>query len=147
MQYRQTGKKRNTIVFFTVLAALVWLCLPFGNAEAAVCQDGKKCCLGCEWKQQPMDVLNNSPYPITALFICPANSENWQEVLGGTELRSGEQRKVIFALNDNVYKWDIKVVDASGNFTVFQNQRIKHDFTSIDYYYKDGTGQIKFAVG
>ena len=62
-------------------------------------------------------------------------------------MRSGNQRKVIFDVNSKVYKWDIKVVDSSGNFTVFQNQRIKPDFTSIDYYYKDGTGHIKFAVG
>ena len=146
MQYWHTRNK-CTIAFFAVLAAMVWLCLPLGNVEAAACQDGHRSCLCCEWKQQPMDVLNNSPYHITALFICPANSEEWQEVLGGIELRSGNQRKVIFDVNSKVYKWDIKVVDSSGNFTVFQNQRIKPDFTSIDYYYKDGTGHIKFAVG
>jgi len=100
-----------------------------------------------EVKQQEMDILNNSPYHITALFVCPANSEDWQEVLEGTELRSGKQRKVSFNLDNSVHKWDIKVVNSSGCFTVFQNQRIKQDFTSINYYYKDGIGHIRFAVG
>lgn len=100
-----------------------------------------------EVKQQDMDILNNSPYHITALFVCPANSEDWQEVLDGTELRSGKQRKVSFNLDNSIHMWDIKVVDSSGGFTVFQNQRIKPDFTSINYYYKDGTGHIGFAVG
>ena len=147
MQYRQPGSKCSIMGLFIVLAALVWLCLPSGIGEAAACPNSKGSCAGIEWKQQPMDILNNSPYPITALFICPANSEEWQEVLGGRELQCGKQRKVIFDLNNQVYKWDIKVVDSSGNFTVFQNQRIKDDFTSINYYYKNGTGQIKFAVG
>ena len=94
-----------------------------------------------------LDVINNSPYHITALFVCPANSEEWQEVLGGTELCSGKQRKVIFNLDNSIHRWDIKVVDSSGGFTVFQNQWIKEDFTSINYYYKNGTGHIRFAVG
>lgn len=100
-----------------------------------------------EMNQQEMDILNNSPYHITALFISPANSEEWQEVLGGTELRYGKQRKVNFNLDSSVCKWDLKVVDSSGNFTVFQNLQIKQEFTSINYYYKDGTGRIRFAVG
>jgi len=100
-----------------------------------------------EVKQQEMDILNNSPYHITALFVCPANSEEWQEVLDGTELRIGKQRKVSFNLDNNIHMWDIKVVDSSGGFTVFQNQRIKQDVSSINYYYKDGTGHIGFAVG
>jgi len=100
-----------------------------------------------EVNQQKMDILNNSPYHITALFVCPANSEEWQEVLEGTELRSGKQRKVSFNLDNSIHKWDIKVVDSSGGFTVFQGQRIKNDFTSITYYYKNGTGHISFAVG
>jgi len=94
-----------------------------------------------------MDIINNSPYHITALFVCPANSEDWQEVLEGTELLSGKQRKVSFNLDKSIHKWDIKVVDSSGGFTVFQNQWIKQEFTSINYYYKDGMGHIKFAVG
>jgi|GEM_PF-3181296 len=98
-------------------------------------------------REQQMDIVNNSPYHITALFICPAGSEDWQEVLCGMELGSGKQKKVIFNLDDREHKWDIKIVDSSGNFTVFQRQRIKRDFTSIDYYYKGGTGYIRFAVG
>lgn len=100
-----------------------------------------------EVKQQYMDILNNYPYHRTALFISPANSEDWQDVLNGTELRSGKQRKVSFNLDNSIHKWDIKVVDSSGGFTVFQNQRIKQDFTFINYYYKDGTGHIGFSVG
>lgn len=100
-----------------------------------------------EIKQQEMTILNNSPYHITALFVCPADSEEWQEVLGGTELPCGKQRNVIFNLDNSVCKWDIKVVDSSGSFTVFQKLRIKQDFTSMDYYYKNGSGCISFAVG
>jgi len=100
-----------------------------------------------EAKQQEMTILNNSPYHVTALFVCPANSEEWQEVLGGKELRYGKQRNIVFNLDENVCKWDIKVVDSNGNFTVFQNQQIKQEFTSIDYYYKNGSGHIRFAVG
>jgi len=100
-----------------------------------------------EVEPQEMTILNNSPYHITALFVCPANSEEWQEVLGGTELSCGKQRNVIFNLDNSVCKWDIKVVDSSGNFTVFQKQQIKQEFTSMDYYYKNGSGCIRFAVG
>ncbi len=98
-------------------------------------------------RQQEMTILNNSPYHITALFVCPANSEKWQEVLGGAQLRHGRQRNIVFNLNNNVSTWDIKVVDSSGNFTVFQNLKIDPEFTSIDYYYKNRSGRIQFAVG
>jgi len=50
-------------------------------------------------------------------------------------------------LATNIIVTLIRVADSSGCFTVFQNQRIKQDFTSINYYYKDGTGHIKFAIG
>ena len=98
-------------------------------------------------KQQTMTVLNNSPHHITAMFITPAGSEDWQEVLSAKELRHGQQRNIVFNLDGSVCRWDIKVVDSSGRFTVFQDLLIKADFSSIDYYYKDGSGQISFAVG
>ena len=98
-------------------------------------------------KQQTMTVVNNSPHHITAIFVCPANSEDWQEVLGAKELRHGQQRNVVFKLDGSVCRWDIRVVDSSGLFTTFQNLQIEPDFTSIDYYYKNGSGHIRFAVG
>ena len=100
-----------------------------------------------EAKQQELTIVNNSPYPITAIFVCPADSEDWREVLGGAELAGGRQRNVVFSLAGSVCGWDIKVVEASGNFTTFQSQRIKPDFTSMFYYYRQGSGQIQFAVG
>jgi hypothetical protein len=100
-----------------------------------------------ETYEQQMTILNNSPYYITAIFVCPANSEEWQEVLGGIELRSGKQRNAVFNLDNGICRWDIKIVDSSGSFTVFPNLQIKRDFTSINYYYKDGIGRISFAVG
>ncbi|HWR41447.1 MAG TPA: hypothetical protein VN611_18290 [Patescibacteria group bacterium] len=98
-------------------------------------------------RQQWLDVLNNSPYHVTAMFICPAGSEEWREVLGGRELRSGQQRKVIFLLDDSVERWDVKIVNSNGDFAVFSGQSIKKDHTSIHYYYRDGSGAIQFGVG
>ena len=100
-----------------------------------------------ESRMQAMDVLNNSPYAITALFVCSAGSEEWQEVLDGRELLAGQQRKVLFPLNGHAARWDIKVVDSRGRFTVFPRQEIKDDYSSIDYYHRDGQGQIGFGVG
>lgn len=134
---------KRKIVFFSLIIALVLLCLPIENVHSSARMD----CSYSEVKQQEMTILNNSPYHVTALFVCPANSEEWQEVLEGTELRCGKQRNVIFNLDNSVCKWDIKVVDSSGNFTVFQNLQIKQEFTSINYYYKNGSGRIRFAVG
>lgn len=131
---------KRKVGIFTLLVALVLLCLPIENVYASDCQD-------MEVRQQEISILNNSPYHITALFVCPANSEEWQEVLEGTELRYGKQRNVVFNLDNSVRKWDIKVVDSSGHFTVFQGMEIRCEFTSINYYYKDGSGRIKFAVG
>ncbi|MBP2628244.1 MAG: hypothetical protein H6Q69_130 [Firmicutes bacterium] len=131
---------KRKVGIFTLLIAVVLLCLPIENVYASAYQ-------GSEVRQQEMSLLNNSPYHVTALFVCPANSEEWQEVLGGTELRCGKQRNVVLNLDNSVRKWDIKVVDSSGNFTVFQSMQIRQEFTSIAYYYKDGSGRIKFAVG
>ena len=91
--------------------------------------------------------MNNSPHHVTALFVSPANSEEWREVLEAKELRHGEQRNVAFLLDRSVCVWDIRVVDSSGNFATFQNIRIKPEYTSINYYYINGSGQIRFGVG
>ena len=98
-------------------------------------------------KQQVMTVINNSPHHVTALFVSPANSEEWREVLEAKELRHGEQRNVAFHLDRSVCAWDIRVVDSNGNFATFQNIRIKPEYTSIQYYYMNGSGQIRFSVG
>lgn len=98
-------------------------------------------------KLQTMTVINNSPYHINALFISPANAENWQEFLDAKALRHGEQKNIIFKLDRSVCSWDIKIVDSSGNFMTFQNLWINPEFTSINYYYRDGSGYIEFAVG
>lgn len=102
---------------------------------------------GSEIWQQEIVLMNNSPYGITAFFISPANSEDWREVLGGAELRCGKQRNVLFDLDADVSSWDIKIVDSSGSFTVISDLQIKREFSSINYYYKDGAGQLRFAVG
>lgn len=99
-------------------------------------------------RRQELTVVNNSPYAITALFVAPANSQDWQEVLGGEELACGRQKKAIFPLaGSSCGTWDIKIVDSSGQFTTFQNWRIQRDFTSLSYYFKNGSGTILFAVG
>ena len=102
---------------------------------------------GKQVKQQTMTIINNSPHHITAIFVSPANAEDWQEVLAGQELSFGKQRNVVFNLDSGVCTWDIRVVDSSGNFSTFQNLQIKPEFTSINYYYKNSSGQIQFAVG
>lgn len=98
-------------------------------------------------RQQTMTVINNSPHHITAIFVSPANSEDWQEVLAGQELRLGVQRNVVMNIDSEVCLWDIRIVDSSGSFTTFQNLRIKPEFTSIHYFYKNGSGQFHFGVG
>lgn len=131
---------KRKISFFSLLIALVLLCLPVNSAYSSADQD-------VQVNQQEITILNNSPYHITALFICPANSGEWQEVLGGTELRCGRQRIVNLNLDASVCKWDIKVVDSSGYFVVFQNLQMEEVFPGIHYYYTNGSGQIRFVFG
>lgn len=98
-------------------------------------------------RQQTMTVINNSPHHITAIFVSPANTEDWQEVLAGQELRLGAQRNVVFNIDSEVCLWDIRIVESGGTFTTFQNLKINLEFTSINYYYKNGSGNFHFGVG
>ena len=98
-------------------------------------------------RRQTMTVINNSPHHITAIFVSPADAEDWQEVLAGQELRLGAQRNVVVNIDSEVCLWDIRIVDSSGNFTTFQSLKINPEFTSINYFYKNGMGTFHFGVG
>lgn len=98
-------------------------------------------------RRQTMTVINNSPHHITAIFVSPADAEDWQEVLAGQELRLGAQRNVVFNIDSEVCLWDIRIVESGGAFTTFQSLKINPDFTSINYFYKNGIGTFHFGVG
>ena len=43
--------------------------------------------------------------------------------------------------------WDIRIVESGGAFMTFQSLKINPDFTSINYFYKNGIGTFHFGVG
>lgn len=81
---------------FAVLAALMFVAPAFAMAA-----------------DQDFTIVNKSGYTIKHLYVSPVSSDRWgEDVLGKDVLEDGDSTDITFDKDEDVCKWDIKVVFA-----------------------------------
>ncbi|HEY2135513.1 MAG TPA: hypothetical protein VGH49_06470 [Xanthobacteraceae bacterium] len=84
----------KSVVFAVACALLAWA----GSAQA---QDAK----------QDFTLVNKTGYEISAVYVSPSKSDDWEEdVLGQDTLDDGEKANIHFHRSVKTCKWDLKVV-------------------------------------
>ena len=65
---------------------------------------------------QDFSLVNATGYEISALYVAPSKSSDWQEdVLGQDVLGDGQQANVNFSRDSETCNWDLKVVYSDDN--------------------------------
>lgn len=66
---------------------------------------------------QDFQLFNRTGVDIHALYVCPADQEEWDdELLGGKQLMNGADVLIVFDPDNSAELWDIRVEDSEGNF-------------------------------
>ena len=101
-------------------------------------------CVGQAAWAGPQDfrLFNRTDVDIYHLYVAPSESEDWQEdVLGGAVLLNGADIDIVFAPDDDVELWDLRVEDQEGNFLYWREIDLMQAVEII--LEADGTARIK----
>lgn len=75
---------------------------------------------------QDFTLVNNTGVLIHKLFVSPTNTNDWQEdVLGVSQLSSGDSVEITFSGGERATYWDLKVEDTDGNGLYWQHINLK----------------------
>ena len=65
---------------------------------------------------QDFTVVNKTGVEINALYVSPADKNNWgEDILGQDTLPAGESVEIEFDPEEEAAKWDLRVEDKDGN--------------------------------
>jgi hypothetical protein len=65
---------------------------------------------------QDFQLFNRTGVDIHALYVAPADSDDWgEDLLGGAQLIAGADVLIVFDPSTEAEMWDIRVEDAEGN--------------------------------
>lgn len=66
--------------------------------------------------KQDFTLNNQTGVEIHELYVCPHDSDDWEEdILGQDTLPNGESLVIHFSRKETAKLWDIKIVDGEGN--------------------------------
>lgn len=89
---------------------------------------------------QDFTLVNKTGVIINALYISPADKDDWDEdILGKDQLGDGETLDITFDREEKSDKWDLKVEDSKGNSIEWTDLDLLK-ISKITLHYKDGKG-------
>lgn len=89
---------------------------------------------------QDFTVVNKTGVVINALYISPADKDDWEEdILGKDQLADGETLDIKFNREEKTDKWDLKVEDSKGNSIEWHDLDLLK-ISEVTLHYKDGKG-------
>lgn len=91
---------------------------------------------------QDFTLFNRTGVDIYAVYVAPSDSEEWEEnLIEGAQLMHGGDIDIVFAPDEEVELWDIRVEDAEGNFLFWREIDLFSAFEII--LEPNGTARIK----
>lgn len=143
----KTSKKIFTVCTLAIIAILSMFTLtgcgseepatntapaPAATNTASTQQTQNNDSTGSNVIQVNMTVINQYPNAtLTALYLSGAGQENWgSELLGGQTMPTGTQIPLVFNIDKNNVKWDMKATDENGQDVEFRNIDLSNVSTS-----------------
>ena len=72
--------------------------------------------------KQDFTVNNQTGVEIHELYVCPHDSNDWEDdILGKDTLPNGESLVIHFSRKETARLWDLKIVDSDGNSVEWEN--------------------------
>jgi len=128
------------VLFINVLTT--FLILPAGTAELKPDQKVQHICL--EHYDLDFELVNETGYDISEVFISPTKESSWgEDVMGKDVLGDGESVDIVFSTKEKAKKWDIYVtwVGYDSDDDVYWIGFDLSKISRITLYYNQKTGE------
>ena len=92
---------------------------------------------------QDFTLVNSTGVEIHALYVSPADQNDWgEDILGQDTLPSGQSTDIEFDPEEEAEKWDLRVEDQDGNSIEWTDLDLI-EISKVTLYYKGGKGTAK----
>lgn len=87
---------------------------------------------------QDFTLVNSTGVEINALYVSPADKEEWgKDILGKDTLDDGESAEITFHPKEEAEKWDLRVEDSKGN-SIEWNDLDLTEISKVTLNFEDG---------
>ena len=92
---------------------------------------------------QDFTVVNKTGVEIYALFVSPADQNEWgEDILGKDTLPAGESTEIEFDPEEEAAKWDLRIQDKDGNAIEWTDLDLT-EIAKVTLFYENGKGTAK----
>ena len=87
---------------------------------------------------QDFTLVNSTGVEIHALYVSPADADDWgEDILGKDTLPAGENTEIEFDPEEEAEKWDLRVEDKEGN-SIEWNDLDLTEISKVTLFYNSG---------
>ena len=124
-------KNDSTDLMKTFLALCTSAMLLLANAQTSLAAD------------QDFTIVNKTGVEINALFVSPADQNEWgEDILGKDTLPAGESTEIEFDPEEEAEKWDLRIQDKEGNAIEWTDLDLT-EISKVTLFYQNGKGTAK----
>ena len=88
--------------------------------------------------QQDFTIVNKTGVEINALYVSPADKNDWgEDVLGKETLPAGQSAEITFDADEEAEKWDLRVEDKEGNSIEWTDLDLT-EISKVTLHYSNG---------
>jgi hypothetical protein len=88
--------------------------------------------------EQDFTLVNETGVEIHALYVSPADKDEWgKDILGKDTLASGQSAEIKFSPKEEADKWDLRVEDSKGNSIEWTDLDLT-EISKLTLHYADG---------
>ena len=92
---------------------------------------------------QDFTLVNKTGVEINALYVSPADKDDWgEDILGKDTLPAGESTEIEFDAEEEAAKWDLRVEDKDGNSIEWTDLDLT-EISKVTLNYADGKATAK----
>ena len=92
---------------------------------------------------QDFTVVNKTGVEINALYVSPADQNEWgEDILGKDTLPAGESTDIEFDAEEEAAKWDLRIEDKQGNSIEWTDLDLT-EISKVTLNYADGKATAK----
>ena len=88
--------------------------------------------------EQDFTLVNSTGVEINALYVSPADKDDWgKDILGKDTLPDGQSAEITFSPKEEAEKWDLRVEDKAGNSIEWSDLDLT-EISEVTLHYADG---------